>query len=99
MRHVLFVDDDEDLLVALARAVSRSTWRCLAHFAASGELALKALQQAPFDVIVTDWHMPRMNGAELLERVEAAYPQIVRVILSSHPAPRGGVRGGNGGDG
>ncbi|MEO7818556.1 MAG: response regulator, partial [Actinomycetota bacterium] len=46
--------------------------------------ALKALEQAPFDVVISDMRMPGMDGAQLLNEVRQRYPQIVRIVLSGH---------------
>jgi CheY-like chemotaxis protein len=92
MKRVLFVDDDADLLEALAGAVGRCRQRCLAQFVLGGELAIAALATAPFDVVVTDWQMPQMNGGELLDYVRRAYPSIVRVVLSGQPELASGPR-------
>jgi DNA-binding NtrC family response regulator len=85
MKRVLFVDDDADLLEALSRALRRRQWPCRAQFVLGGESAIAALAHAPFDVVVTDWQMPNMNGGELLDYVSRHYPQIVRVVLTSQP--------------
>jgi DNA-binding NtrC family response regulator len=84
-KRVLFVDDDQDLLEALSRALQRRPCPFSAQFVQGGELAISALAHAPFDVVVTDWQMPNMNGGELLDYVRLHYPQIVRVVLSSQP--------------
>jgi CheY-like chemotaxis protein len=84
MKRVLFVDDDQDLLEILARTVQRCQMGCEARFVASAELAVELLAGSPFDVVVTDWHMPGMDGAALLEHVRQKYPQVVRILFSSH---------------
>lgn len=40
--------------------------------------------KGPFDVIVSDMRMPRMNGAQLLAEVLKRFPVTVRLILSAH---------------
>jgi HD-like signal output (HDOD) protein len=54
------------------------------YFVDCGEAALQLLATQPFDVIVSDMLMPRMNGAELLTRVMTLYPTTVRLILSGY---------------
>lgn len=52
------------------------------EFISSGEEALVKLAARPFDVVVADMRMPKMNGAELLQRIKDLYPQTVRIVLS-----------------
>jgi len=42
------------------------------------------LAQEPFDVVVTDMRMPKMDGAQLLTEVKERYPYVVRIVLSGH---------------
>ncbi|HEY2387682.1 MAG TPA: response regulator [Candidatus Binatia bacterium] len=85
MKHVLFVDDEPRLLAGLRRLLHpfRNEWDMT--FVGSGPEALAHLEVAPCDVIVSDMQMPGMNGAELLTRVHARNPGIVRMVLSGHP--------------
>jgi HD-like signal output (HDOD) protein/CheY-like chemotaxis protein len=60
----------------------RAEWEL--EFVESAEAALQLLDQKPFDVIISDMRMPRMNGAELLAEVMKRYPATVRLILSGY---------------
>jgi DNA-binding NtrC family response regulator len=79
---VLFVDDDAQLLASLRRSLRglRDEWDM--EFAEGGQAALAILRDRPFDVVVSDMQMPRMSGAELLERVRSDYPSTIRIVLS-----------------
>jgi len=46
------------------------------RFASSGEEALKALEQTPCDVVVSDMRMSGMDGAQLLSTVQERYPRL-----------------------
>jgi DNA-binding NtrC family response regulator len=61
---VLVVDDDQRDLQQLAAIISDLGYVC--ETASDGEAALQKLTSAPFDVIVSDLMMPRMDGFELL---------------------------------
>lgn len=82
MKSLLFVDDETRVLQALQRQLHpmRRDWEM--RFAESGEQALRLMETAPADVIVTDMRMPAMDGAQLLDRVMGRYPQTVRIVLS-----------------
>ena len=84
MRRVLFVDDEPQFLEGLKRMLrsQRNEWEMA--FAPSGNAALALMEASPFDVIVSDLRMAGMDGAALLARVREEYPQVVRIILSSH---------------
>jgi HD-like signal output (HDOD) protein/CheY-like chemotaxis protein len=78
----MFVDDEPRILDGLRRMLRthRTLWDM--SFAEGGAAALAILQIQPCDVIVTDYRMPGMDGAQLLERVRTDFPATARVILS-----------------
>jgi HD-like signal output (HDOD) protein len=79
---ILFVDDEARILQGLQRMLRplRDAWDM--QFVESGELALRAMAEASFDVVVSDMRMPGMSGAELLNEVMKRYPATIRLILS-----------------
>ncbi|VAW99273.1 hypothetical protein MNBD_GAMMA20-1534 [hydrothermal vent metagenome] len=82
MIRVLFVDDETAILEGLRNRLRslRQVWQMA--FATGAEAALAELSRREYDVIVTDMRMPGMDGATLLQRVRATYPQMVRIVLS-----------------
>ena len=58
----------------------RNDWEM--QFAGGAEEALAFLAANPFDVIVSDMRMPKMNGAELLNEVMKRSPNTIRIIFS-----------------
>jgi HD-like signal output (HDOD) protein/CheY-like chemotaxis protein len=83
-KRILFVDDEAMILQGLQRMLRsmRAEWEM--EFVEGAEAALRLLIQKPFDVIVSDMRMPRMNGAELLTEVMKRHPTTVRLILSGY---------------
>jgi HD-like signal output (HDOD) protein/CheY-like chemotaxis protein len=79
---LLFVDDEPLVLQGLQRTLHgmRAQWDMT--FVEGGEEALEKLGRQPYDAIITDMRMPRMDGAQLLEKVKERYPEIVRIVLS-----------------
>lgn len=81
---ILIVDDDPIVLRALRRLLlgARPGWEI--DLAESGESALLLLETKTYDVIVTDLHMPALDGVALLARLKSEQPMLMRVIHSSH---------------
>lgn len=79
---LLFVDDDPNVLAGLRRMLRpwRSEWE--AEFANNGYETLERMDQAGFDVLITDMRMPGMDGANLLQEVSLRYPHVARFVLS-----------------
>ncbi len=83
-QHILFVDDEPNLLHGLRRMLRpmRQSWDM--HFAESGPDALQIIDQQPCDVVVSDMRMPGMDGSQLLHKVRQYSPETIRFILSGH---------------
>ncbi|HEY6927089.1 MAG TPA: response regulator [Steroidobacteraceae bacterium] len=84
MKHILFVDDEVEVLEGLRLRLHHLAGAWQMHFVDCGERALQELEENAFDVVVTDMRMPHMDGAELLSRVRDRWPNVVRIVLSGH---------------
>jgi response regulator RpfG family c-di-GMP phosphodiesterase len=79
-KRILFVDDEINLLQAVARRFRKDFE---IQIAPGPELGLKAVaENGPFAVVVSDLRMPVMNGIEFLTRVGKISPNTVRVMLT-----------------
>jgi two-component system, NtrC family, response regulator AtoC len=78
---VLVVDDEPSVRESLRLILKESAAVTLV---ASGEAALDALAQQPFDVILLDLIMPGMDGLEVLERIRARSqaPQVIMLTAT-----------------
>ncbi len=78
----MFVDDEETVLTLYRHMFSnkKSDWEI--GYAEDGIEALNLMEEEPYDVLVTDMNMPRMNGAELVVQVAEEYPSTARVIIT-----------------
>lgn len=82
MTDVLFLDDDPFILSSIRRLMRRENFNF--KTAESAGEALEILESEAIPVIVSDYMMPGMNGAELLSVVRNRWPETVRVILSGY---------------
>jgi signal transduction histidine kinase/DNA-binding response OmpR family regulator len=67
---LLVVDDIEDNRFALSRRLARQGYLNVTT-AADGQQALELLASKPFDLVLLDIMMPKLNGYEVLERMKA----------------------------
>ena len=78
---VLVVDDNAEHGQALAKIFERAGYRV--STAGDGEEALRVLVEQPFDLILTDLRMPRMNGLDLLRNIRALNSDVPVLIITA----------------
>ena len=79
---VLLVDDEENIIRALQRTLSRIGVDIVS--ATSAREALYILENTEVDVVISDMRMPEMNGADFLAEVAQLYPDTLRYILTGY---------------
>ncbi len=79
---MLVVDDDEGILAALQRVLLDEGYNVLT--AKNAEEAFQLLSLNRVLVILSDFRMPGMDGAEFLRRARELYPDTVRIMLSGY---------------
>jgi CheY-like chemotaxis protein len=84
---VLLVDDNRDGLLVRSLLLEELGYRV--QSARNGEEGLKLFETSNFDVVVTDYRMPRMNGVELIERIRQLNPNARIILLSGFVEPLG----------
>ena len=84
MKRILFVDDEQRVLDGLRDLLRRQRKDWDMVFALGGKQAVVLLDDAPFDVVVSDMRMPGMDGVALLQHVKDRSPATARLILSGH---------------
>lgn len=77
---ILLVDDN--VRGSLARKTVLEELGHNIHMASSGAEALEQFSQHKYDLVVTDYKMPRMDGLELIVRLRKQQPEI-RIVLVS----------------
>ena len=94
--HILLIDDNRDGL--LVRRSLLEEIGCRVQIASTGEEGLRLFQAGTFDVVVTDYRMPRMNGAEVIERIRQLDPTARIILLSGFVEPLGLTEANTGAD-
>jgi DNA-binding NtrC family response regulator len=82
---ILVVDDDDATRQVLVRVLTREGFT-VAECGTRDE-ALDHLRAATFDLLLTDFVMPRGSGLELVAEAARLYPALHCVVMSGHPRP------------
>jgi CheY-like chemotaxis protein len=77
---ILLIDDNNHGLVARKTVLEELGYRITT--ASSAHEALGYLAESRFDLIITDYKMPRMNGVELIQKVRNEDPSLPVILLS-----------------
>jgi PAS domain S-box-containing protein len=84
---VLLVDDDADVLTLSARALRPDGYEILT--AGTGDEAMAILRSRAVSIVVSDFSMPGMNGAQFLAQAAALHPATLRIVVSGQTMNRG----------
>lgn len=80
---ILCVDDERNVLRSLERLFMEEAYEIVTCM--SGEEGLRELESGDvFQVVISDYRMPGMNGVEFLKQVYARWPETVRIVLSGY---------------
>lgn len=84
MKRLLIVDDEKPVLHAMQRLLQChfTPQQLGVEVCADPLYALQRLQEVRFDVVISDYRMPRLDGVTLLARVRDLDPRTVRMMLS-----------------
>ena len=83
LRHILVVDDETMVVLGL-REYLKTLPNCQITVTTDSELALQLFEKQSFDVLITDYQMPNMDGLTLATQVHQLYPQIPIIMLTAH---------------
>lgn len=78
MERILVVDDDPLILAALSRILQSEGYQVVTHTDPQ-----RAAQEREFQVVLTDFMMPGLNGVELLGVLREHNPRAVRLMLTA----------------
>jgi PAS domain S-box-containing protein len=83
-QHVLYVDDDETMIVMVERILQRSGYRVSSYQDAQEAVAAIREHPAGFDCVVTDFNMPKLSGLDVARELARIRPQLPVVISSGY---------------
>jgi DNA-binding NtrC family response regulator len=89
MRKILVAEDERNLREGIAEAF-REAGHDVSQ-AQDGEEALEAIQTQIFDLVVTDYKMPGIDGLELIRRVRMVNDQTAVIMMTAYGTVEGAV--------
>ena len=84
MYRILLVDDEANERSGVRFLIERYGFPLSVTEAANGKQALETIEKHPIDILLTDVKMPYMDGLELAQHVNEAYPHIRIIIFSAY---------------
>ena len=82
MIRLLLLDDEKNVLRALRRVLFTEPYEI--ELFTSGADALQRGRETTFDLVMSDYRMPGMNGVEFLAAFKELQPDAIRVILTGY---------------
>ncbi len=84
---ILIVDDMKTMRSLLQKVFKELGYENIEE-ADDGDIALNMLTRAhdanaPYEFVISDWHMPKMKGIELLEQVRDRWPEFPFCLLTT----------------
>jgi DNA-binding NtrC family response regulator len=87
---ILTVDDAPDTLEVLGRNLSSRGYQVTT--ARSVGEATRALDLAPFDLVITDYKMPQVDGLDLVQYVHENFRDLEIIMITGYPSISGAVK-------
>ncbi|MCX6632419.1 MAG: sigma-54 dependent transcriptional regulator [Candidatus Solibacter sp.] len=78
---VLVVEDDDSLRRVTQLHLEKLGFSTTAT--ATAEEALRIMGKSPYDVLLTDLHLPGLSGIDLLKKVKTEYPDTIVIVITA----------------
>lgn len=83
-KRILIIDDAEDIRYLTSLALNDAGYNT--YSASDGAEGLNAMRKRRYDVVLVDYHMPRVNGLQFIETSRFQWPDTPVILMSGdHP--------------
>ena len=79
---ILLIDDDEWIRDSLSLFFEAEGCRLLALETA--EEGLEAIHQEKYDIIISDYKLPGMDGLEFLKQIQSSHPNTIKILITAY---------------
>ena len=80
-KRVLVAEDDDTVRTLVCTLLSEAGYNV--YEACDGLEAIDSLKKRRYDVLLTDYHMPKMDGLELMDLTQAMWPDLPVILATS----------------
>ena len=81
---ILIVDDEPKVAFFFQKNLEWGGYGYVVDTVNSGECALQELKKTAYDLLITDFRMPKMNGLELLQQVREISPNTQTILVTAY---------------
>ncbi len=94
-KNILVVDDDKSILRIITRILQKQGYNtCTAE---TGREAEEAISNQSYDLALIDVKLPDTDGVDLLQKMQATRPNMMKIILTGFASVDNGVKALNAG--
>lgn len=81
-KRILIADDERALRLLLMRALNKSDYEI--DVVENGIKAISRMESRPYDLVISDYMMPEMDGLELTKRIRSKYGSTPILIVTAN---------------
>jgi DNA-binding response OmpR family regulator len=94
-KNILVVDDDKSILRILTRILQKQGYNT--RTAETGREAEEEINNQPYDLALIDVKLPDTDGVDLLQKMQATRPNMIKIILTGFASMDNGIKALNAG--
>jgi nitrogen regulation protein NR(I) len=79
---ILLIEDDPSAAAALERLLREEDYRV--STASRGDTGLAQARERDFDLVISDFKLPGLNGLEVIRQLHAAKPRLPIILMTAH---------------
>jgi len=95
MKKILIIDDDKSILRTFVRVLQKRGYEV--DTAETGREAEEKTARQLYDLALIDVKLPDTDGIDLLKRLHAQKPAMVKIVLTGFPTMQDGINAMDGG--
>ncbi|NQT84057.1 response regulator [bacterium] len=87
VRRILIVEDEATLAFFLAHSLMSEAEDYEVLTSQDAETAMARMEEKPFDVLISDIVLPRMDGLSLLRQTRKKWPETKIILMTAYGSP------------